>query len=69
MISFVGKGAGRLFTQKVIMSAPAKTMVKPMTLAEADMSIVPVALLDRAPVMGLGDVVDVLEAWERAAAE
>jgi hypothetical protein len=28
------------------MSAPAKTMVKPMTLAEA------VALLDRAPVMG-----------------
>ena len=38
-------------------------MVKPMTLAEA------VALLDRAPVMGLGDVVDVLEAWERAAAE
>jgi hypothetical protein len=63
MISFVGKGAGRLFTQKVIMSAPAKTMVKPMTLAEA------VALLDRAPVMGLGDVVDVLEAWERAAAE
>jgi hypothetical protein len=63
MISFVGKGAGRLFTQKVIMSAPAKTMVKPMTLAEA------VALLHRAPVMGLGDVVDVLEAWERAAAE
>jgi hypothetical protein len=27
-----------------------------LTLAEADMSIVPVALLDRAPVMGLGDV-------------